>query len=90
MNKKIGALEQNHTWTITTLPPDKKAVAYKWVFKVKHHSDGTVEHYKARLVAMGFTQVEGIDYHDTFAPVVKMTSVRCVLAVVAARGWPLY
>ncbi|CAM8959567.1 unnamed protein product [Rhodiola kirilowii] len=90
MNKEISALEQNHTWTITSLPPEKKAVDCKWVFKVKHHSDGKVERYKARLVAKGFTQVEGIDYHDTFAPVVKMTSVRCVLAVAAARGWPLF
>ncbi|CAM8882206.1 unnamed protein product [Rhodiola kirilowii] len=90
MNKEIGALEQNHTWIVTTLPPDKRAVDCKWVFKVKHHSDGTIERYKARLVAKGFTQVEGIDYHDTFAPVIKMTPVRCVLAVAAARGWPLY
>ncbi|CAM8982784.1 unnamed protein product [Rhodiola kirilowii] len=90
MNKEFSALEQNHTWIITTLPPDKRAVDCKWVFKVKHHSDGTVERYKARLVAKGFTQVERIDYHDTFALVVKMTSVRYVLAVAAARGWPLY
>ncbi|CAM8950681.1 unnamed protein product [Rhodiola kirilowii] len=90
MNKEINALEHNNTWTITSLPLEKKAVDCKWVFKIKHHSDGTVERYKARLVAKGFTQVEGIDYHDTFAPVVKMTSGRCVLAVAAARGWPLF
>ncbi|CAM9001561.1 unnamed protein product [Rhodiola kirilowii] len=90
MNKEISALEQNETWTISNLPPEKRAVDCKWVFKVKHHSDGTIERYKARLVAKGFTQVEGIDYHDTFAPVVKMTTVRCVLVVAAARNSPLY
>ncbi|CAM8943540.1 unnamed protein product [Rhodiola kirilowii] len=90
MNKEITALEQNHTWTLTSLSPGKNAVDCKWIFKVKHHSDGTIERYKARLVAKGFTQVEGIDYHDTFAPVVKMTTVRCLLAVAAIRCWPLY
>ncbi|CAM8911709.1 unnamed protein product [Rhodiola kirilowii] len=90
MNKEISALEQNETWTISNLPREKRAVDCKWVFKVKHHSDGTIERYKARLVAKGFTQVEGIDYHDTFTPVVKMTTVHCVLAVAAARNWPLY
>ncbi|CAM8916639.1 unnamed protein product [Rhodiola kirilowii] len=90
MQKEIAALEHNQTWTLTHLPADKRAVDCKWVFKIKHHSDGTIERYKARLVAKGFTQVEGIDYHETFAPVVKMTTVRCVLAVAAVRKWPLY
>ncbi|CAM8890431.1 unnamed protein product [Rhodiola kirilowii] len=90
MNKEIAALEANHTWVITSLPEGKTIVDCKWVYKLKYKSDGSLERYKARLVARGFTQVEGLDYHDTFAPVEKMTTVRCMLAVAAARHWPIY
>ncbi|CAM8880777.1 unnamed protein product [Rhodiola kirilowii] len=58
MNKEIKALEDNHTWILTDLPRDKTLVDCKWIYKVKFHSDGSVERYKARLVARGFTQVQ--------------------------------
>ncbi|CAM8972042.1 unnamed protein product [Rhodiola kirilowii] len=90
MNKEILALEANHTWILTELPSDKTLVDCKWIYKVKFNSDGSIERYKARLVARGFTQVEGLDYHETFAPVAKMTTVRCLLAIAAARHWPLH
>ncbi|CAM8925259.1 unnamed protein product [Rhodiola kirilowii] len=90
MQKEITALEANDTWILTELPEGKTLVDCKWVYKLKFKSDGTLERYKARLVARGFTQVEGLDYHDTFAPVAKMTTVRCLLAVAAARQWPIY
>ncbi|CAL1379865.1 unnamed protein product [Linum trigynum] len=90
MQREIDALEANGTWDLQELPPGKKAIASKWVYKIKFHPDGTVERYKARLVAKGFTQIEGVDYHDTFAPVAKLVTVRCVLAVAAHRGWHLH
>ena len=87
MDAEIKALEANHTWTVTPLPPGKKPIGCKWVYKVKYQSNGSIERYKARLVAKGFTQKEGLDYIDTFSPVAKMVSVKCVLAVAAVKGW---
>ena len=62
----------------------------KWVYKIKTRSDGSVEHYKARLVTKGFTQEYGIDYEKTFAPVARISFVRALLAVAAASKWDLF
>ena len=83
MNVEIQALEANHTWTLTDLPPHKTAIGCKWVYKIKHKLDGSIERYKARLVAKGYTQVEGQDYLDTFSPMAKLTTVRLLLALAA-------
>jgi hypothetical protein len=90
MDAELQALEENQTWILTDLPPGKDAVTYKYVYKIKRNSDGSVERLKARLVAKGYTQQEGIDYHETFSPVAKMVTVRCLLSVAAVRGWHLH
>ncbi|CAN1189995.1 Retrovirus-related Pol polyprotein from transposon TNT 1-94 [Linum perenne] len=89
MKAELQALEDNHTWEIVDCPKGKKPVGCKWVYKIKLHADGRIERYKARLVAKGFTQVYGIDFLDTFSPVVKMNTVKLLLAVAAVKEWHL-
>jgi Reverse transcriptase (RNA-dependent DNA polymerase) len=90
MAAEIKALEENHTWSITALPPHKHAIGCKWIYKIKYHANGSIECYKARLVAKSYTQQEGIDYQETFAPVVKMIYVRCLIVIAASKGWLFY
>ena len=85
MDKEIQALEMNHTWDVTSLPPGKSPIGCKWVYKVKLNLDGSVERFEARLVAKGYTQREGLDFLETFSLVAKTVSVRVLLALAAAR-----
>ncbi|KAL9230729.1 hypothetical protein vseg_006043 [Gypsophila vaccaria] len=90
MKKEIDALERNGTWDLADLPPGKKALGCRWVYKIKYKSDGTIERLKARLVVFGNHQVEGLDYGETFAPVVKMGTIRVFLVVAAINKWALH
>ena len=66
-----------------------KLVGNKWIFRVKQNSDGTINRYKARLVAKGFLQTEGVDYQETFSPVVKAATIRIVLSMDVINNWKL-
>ncbi|KAJ0509687.1 putative RNA-directed DNA polymerase [Helianthus annuus] len=90
MNKEMEALNRNNTWVVVDLPKGRKPIGCKWVYKIKYKANGEVERYKARLVAKGFNQKEGIDFGETFSPVVKMVTVRIILKLAVNNGWPLY
>jgi len=84
---ELKSIMDNQTWELTELPKGRTPVKCRWTFRVKRGAGGEVIKYKARLVAKGFTQRYGIDYLETFAPVVKLTSLRIILALAAARDY---
>ena len=90
MKDELDALSKNHTWDLVTLLPRKYVVGCKWIYKIKTRFDGSIERYKTRLIAKGFTQEYGIDYKETFAPVAYISSVRAFLVVAAASKWDLF
>lgn len=90
MTGEVTALEDNDTWDITDLPPGKKVIGCRWIYTIKYKSNGEIERYKARLVAFGNRQEEGIDFDETFAPVVKMTTIRMFLKISAVKGWEVH
>ena len=81
MKSEIKAMYDNESWTLVKRTPHMNVIGSKWVYKIKRKGDGTIERYKARLVARGFSQVEGVDYNETFAPVMRYKTLRIILSL---------
>ena len=90
MEREMESLHSNEVWDLVKPPPNQKIVGSKWIFKRKVDVDGTVEWYKARLVAQGCTQKFGLDYEETFSPVVRFESIRFVVALGAQHKLQLH
>lgn len=90
MSVEYKALMENQTWTLVPRQSSDNVISKKWVFKVKAKSDGSIERYKARLVANSMHQVQGSDYLDTFSSVVHSLSICLVLTLVVTRGWKIH
>ena len=90
MKTEIEALNKLNTWTLVPRPLNRRIIKCRWVFAVKRTITGTVERYRARLVAKGFSQKAGIDFDETFSPVIKYDSLRVILSIAAAKDLDLY
>jgi histone deacetylase 1/2 len=89
MEVEFSALMKNKTWHLVPTHQSKNIIDSMWVFKIKWKADGSLDKYKARLVAKGYKQHYGIDYEDTFSPVVKAATILLVLSIAVSKGWSL-
>jgi hypothetical protein len=90
MIEEYQSIIKNDVWEIVPRSKSKDVVSSKWLYKIKHAADGSIEKYKARFVACGFSQKEGIDYEETFASVARYTSIRTIIALAAKMKWKLH
>ena len=90
MMEEYQSIKKNGVWEVVPNPEDKSVVSFKWIYKIKHTVDGSIEKYKSILVSCGFSQKEGIDYEETFAPEARYTSIRTIMALAAKTKWKLH
>ncbi|KAJ9566603.1 hypothetical protein OSB04_002569 [Centaurea solstitialis] len=90
MDAEMTALLSNYTWDLVPKPSDANIVGSRWLYRHKFDSNGRLERYKGRLIAQGFSQQPGLDFDDTFSPVVKPATIRTVLSISISRNWPIH
>jgi hypothetical protein len=90
MTEEHQSIMKNDVWEIVPRPKEKSVLTSQWVYKIKHAADGSVDKYKARFVARGFSQKEGEDNDETFAPVARYTSIRAIMSLIVSMGWSLH
>ena len=90
MDVEYAAFIQRETWTLVSRPIDANVVSCKWVYLLKYNPDGSIARYKARLMARGFSQAYGLDYHETFSPVARLSSIRVLFSIALDQSWPLH
>jgi histone deacetylase 1/2 len=87
MDQEIAALHHNHTWDLVAKPSDVNIIGCKWVYKLKHKPDESIDRYKDRLVAKGYHQTLGLDYFETFSPIVKVATIHIILTIALSSKW---
>ena len=90
MQEELNMIEKNNTWELVDRPTHKKAIGVKWVYRTKLNSDGSVNKHKARLVVKDYTQMFGVDFSETFAPIPRLDTIRMLLALATKMGWKIY
>lgn len=90
MREELRMIEKNDTWELVDRPQNRKIIGVKWVYRTKLNADGSVNKHKARLVVKGYSQVFGVDFSETFAPVARLDTIRMLLALAAQKSWKLY
>ena len=90
MIEKYASIMKNDVLEVVPRPDGKSVVTSRWLYKIKYVADGNIKKYKARFVARGFSQVEGVDYDETFAPVARYTSIRSIISIATEMGWQIH
>nr|GEW26570.1 ribonuclease H-like domain-containing protein [Tanacetum cinerariifolium] len=90
LNLEMEALHRNGTWVLAALLIGRMTIGSKWIYRIKYKASGEIDIYKARLVAQEFSKREGLDYEETFSPIVKMVTVRCLIGLVISKNLPLF